>query len=507
MPFTPYANFNGKNLIQTVLFSLLLSSGAAYGDTVTCKNDASDAAAIQAAVNSGGTATLNSTCALGATTIQINNAIALNGNATISANAQYAFSVNSDNVSFRGLTFSGAGLILRNTPRQSNFIFQGNRIQNTRGKDGIDVDGILTTSSIDSNSFYYIAPDNFLSATFTSIGFPGCYRTNTCVVPGVGISIYGGMDQTSITNNSFDVIANDAVHAGWNLVGARSKYVLTKNNNISYNSMSRVHRIGLEIQAIWNWPGCGTSGEELCDLSSDYSTNTQIKGNYFHDPLLAYVDTFAYSLAVWGDGVYINNAGINNVNGSCGAGYGIEDMGNNVLTQGNVIASDYIDGCSPHGWAAPIIYGTQRAGALFTTQNNIFCGDLAMTNAFGHEPNVAGSEVDRYNVLVNSCPNAGKLNASAVSMNFGDTNASTVNVAAVSPLPLKYVQFFVDSSSSPAVTQEIQDVNPNFLVDQKWLYHATFDAAAIGAGSHIILAKATDVAGATQSISQNISIP
>ena len=484
MPFTPYTQFNEKNLIQLILLGILLSSAPAYGSTVDCNNASSDSAAVQAAVNAGGTATINNTCLLGGTTIQVNNAVAINGNATFTSAAQYAFSVNSDNVSFRGLTFSGAGLMLRNTPRQTNFIFQYNRIQNTHGRDGIDVDGILTTSLIDSNAFYYIAPDNFLSATYSSIGFPGCYRTNSCVVPGVGISIYGGMDETSITNNSFDVIANDAVHAGWNQIGARSKYALTKNNNISYNKMSRVHRIGLELQAIWGWPGCGISGEELCNLSVDYSTNSQIKGNYFHDPFLAYVDTYAYSLALWGDGLYINNSGVNNVNGSCGAGYGIEDMGNNVLTQGNVITSDYIGVCSPHGWAAPIIYGSQRAGTMFTTQNNIFCGDLSVTNAFGHEPNVGGKEVNQFNVVANSCANAGNLTTSAITLNLGATSAlpgtSTVNVTAVSALPLKYVQFFVDGSTTPAVTQEVQDVNPNFSSDQQWFYHATFDAATVG---------------------------
>jgi hypothetical protein len=511
MPFTYNSAFNGKNFIQKILLSILLSGSAAYGGAaVDCTNDSADPGAIQAAINAGGTVTINNTCALGGTTVQVNNSVTVNGNATFNSSAQYAFSVNSDNVSFSGLTFNGAGLSLRKSSTQSGFLFKGNRIQNTHGRDGIDVDGVLTSSVIDSNTFYYIAPDNFLFASYASIGFPGCYRNNSCTVPGVGISIFGGMDQTSITNNSFDVIANDAVHAGWNHIGARSRYALTKNNSISYNTMSRVHRIGLEIQAIWSWPGCGTAGEELCDLGPDYSTNTQIKGNYFHDPFLAYVDTYAYSLALWGDGQYINNAGIENVAGSCSAGYGIEDMGNNVLTQGNVIASDYLAGCSPHGWASPIVYGSERVGAMFTTQNNVFCGDLDMTNAYGHEPNVGGKETNQYNVLTNSCPNAGQLTTSAISLSFGETSASpgasTVKVGTVSALPLKYVQFFVDGSTSPVVTQEVQDVNPDFASDLRWLYHATFNASTIGAGNHTVLVVATDVSGATKSVTQSFTI-
>jgi hypothetical protein len=508
MPFTDHQPFNPDNFFQKILLCILLSGTAAYGGTVSCTNGSADPGAIQEAVNGGGTVTITNTCALGGTTIQINNSVRINGNATLNSGAPFAFSVNSDNVSITGLTFNGAGLALRNTPRQSGFVIQNNKIQNTHGYDGIDVDGILTSSLIDSNTFYYVAPDNFLSATYASIGFPGCYQTNSCTVPGVGISIFGGMDQTNVTNNSFDVIANDAVHAGWNRVGAPSQHSLTKNNNISYNAMSRVHRIGLEIQAIWSWPGCGTAGEELCDLASNYSTNTQIKGNYFHDPFLAYVDTYAYSLALWGDGQYINNAGIENVTGACsGVGFGIEDMGNDVLTQGNVIASDYIEGCNPHGWGSPVIYGGQRAGTTFITQNNIFCGDQDMTNVFNHEPNVLGKETNLYNAVMNSCPNAGQLTTSAILMNFGETavspGAAKVEVSTESSLPLKYVQFFIDGSNSPAVTQEIQDVNPNFSNDRKWLYHATFDAFTIGAGSHKVLAIATDVAGATKSIGQD----
>jgi hypothetical protein len=123
---------------------------------------------------------------------------------------------------------------------------------------------------------------------------------------------------------------------------------------------------------------------------------------------------------------------------------------------------------------------------------------------------VAGKEANQYNVLMNSCPNAGQLTTSAISLSFGEVSASPgasmVNVSATSSLPLRYVQFFLDGSNSPAVTQEIQDVNPNFTSDQRWLYHATFNGSTIGTGNHSLLVVATDVSGGTKSVTQTFTI-
>ncbi|HEY1947882.1 MAG TPA: choice-of-anchor D domain-containing protein [Bryobacteraceae bacterium] len=489
---------------------VVLSGNTAFGSTVNCANSSADAGAIQSAVNAGGAVSISGVCALGSTAISVGNSVVITGTAQLNSSGSFVFVIWSNNVSISGLTFNGAGLNLIGVPQQSGFLFTNNTIRNTNGNNGIVVDGILRTSKISRNTFSSIAPNGFAAATYASLGFGGCYSQGGCDTAGVGISIYGGIDQTTIDNNSFDLIANDAMHIGWNLIAADANYFLTKNNDISYNTFSRVHRIGIEAQAIWSYPKCGMNGASSCDISHNFSTNTTIKGNYFHDPLLTYVETYAYSLAIWGDGQYINNAGIDNFISGQTPGYGIEDMGNNVLTQGNVMAADYIAGATPHGWAADIIYGSQAPGSIFTTQNNVLCGDAATTRNFGDEPNSSGTKVNQYNYIANSCPNAGALTQSAITLAYVSPAVSATNgiwqLSAISALPIRYVQFFLDGSTTPTVTQEVQDVSTTFAADRKWMYHATVNASTLAAGSHTIIAKATDVAGATQSVSQSFNV-
>jgi Abnormal spindle-like microcephaly-assoc'd, ASPM-SPD-2-Hydin len=497
------------NSIYIRAFLFVLLSGYAFGSTVNCANSSADLGAIQSAVNAGGAVSITGVCALGSAAISVGNSVVITGTAQLNSSGSFVFVIWSNNVSISGLTFNGAGLHLIGVPQQSGFLFTNNTIQNTNGNNGITVDGILRTSNISRNRFSSIAPNGFAAMTYATLGFATCYSQGSCDTAGVGIVIYGGIDQTTIDNNSFDLIANDAMHIGWNLIAADAYYFLTKNNDISYNTFSRVHRIGIEAQAIWSYPKCGINGASSCDMSHDFSTNTTIKGNYFHDPVMTYVETYAYSLAVWGDGQYINNAGIDNFTSGQTPGYGIEDMGNNVLTQGNVMAADYIAGATPHGWAAGIIYGSQAPGSIFTTQNNVLCGDAATTRNFGDEPNSSGTKVNQYNYVANSCPNAGALTQSGITLAYVSPQVSATNgiwqLSAISALPIKYVQFFLDGSAAPFVTQEVQDVSATFAADRKWMYHATINASTLKAGSHTIVAKATDVAGATQSVAQTFN--
>jgi hypothetical protein len=463
---------------------------------------------IQVAVNAGGSFALNGSCALGNSIITVNDPVTITGSAQLSSTSANVFVVSSDNVSISGLTFNGAGLWLNKTPTQTGFVFTNNTIQNTHGANAISADGILIKGNISGNIFTGIAPDGFANATFASLGFGACYTHGGCDAPGVGIQIWAGIDQTIIENNQFDLIANDGMHIGWNAIAADSQYFLTKNNSISYNTFSRVHRIGIEAQAIWAWPNCGFSSREQCDAGHDFSTNTKIAGNYFHDAFLSYVDTYAYSLALSGPGNYINNAGLANVD-SGPLGYGIEDMGQNVLTQGNLIASNYLPSSNPHGWGADIIYGAQRAGTTFTTQNNILCGDRSTTKNFGREPFSSGAAVNRYNFIANTCPNAGALTTSNIAIAFvaPDQSPSTGiwNITVNSALPVKYVQFFIDGSQTPLVTQEIQDVSTTFATDRNWLYHANVEATTLAPGAHTITATAMDLTGAIKSITQNLT--
>lgn len=497
----------GKLLSRFLGLSVLaVSSVTAAG--VNCNNQTGDGAMIQVAVNAGGTVVLNGSCALGNSIITVNNPVTITGSAQLNSTSANAFVVSSDNVSISGLTFNGAGLWLNKTPTQTGFIFTRNTIQNTHGANAISADGILIKGNISGNTFTGIAPDGFANATFASLGFGACYTHGGCDTPGVGIQIWAGIDQTIIENNHFDLIANDGMHIGWNAIGADSQYFLTKNNSISYNTFSRVHRIGIEAQAIWAWPNCGFGRREQCDAGHDFSINTKIAGNYFHDAFLSYVDTYAYSLALSGPGNYINNAGLANVD-SGPLGYGIEDMGQNVLTQGNVIASNYLPSSNPHGWGADIIYGAQRPGTAFTTQNNILCGDKSTTKNFGREPFSSGAAVNQYNFIANTCPNAGALTTSNIALAFVAPDQSPTtgiwNITVNSALPIKNVQFFIDGSQTPLVTQEIQDVSTTFATDRNWLYHANVEAATLAPGAHTITATATDVSGTIKSITQSLT--
>ena len=439
--------------------------------------------------------------------------VSAEGTVTLLALDSFAIETAANNVTISGLIFEGAGFHGIGH-LQKGITLANNHFQNTSGKDAVVFDGILSSSLIDSNTFQNIAPPNFLSSTFSSLGFPGCWSRSppNCDTPGTGITVFGGLDQTNITNNVFDVIANDGMHIGWNHIAGNSQYFLTKNSSISYNQLSRVHRMGLEIQAIWSWPHCGPSGQEACDGHANLSSNTQIKGNYFHDPFMAYIETYGYSLALAGDGQYINNAAIANVPDQCIAhlGYGMEVMGNNVLTQGNVVAADPAPACNPKGWE-PITYGSSRPGTTFTTQNNVLCGDEATTKNFKDEPYSEGKKINQYNYIANACPNAGRLAASTIALAFTSSNvkgsSADWRIAVDSPLPVKYVQFFVDASITPAVTQEVQDVNSNFTKDRKWLYHATLDTAKVGGGKHNITARATDVSGKAKDVTQSFTLP
>jgi len=137
--------------------------------------------------------------------------------------------------------------------------------------------------------------------------------------------------------------------------------------------------------------------------------------------------------------------------------------------------------------------------------NNVFCGPGVTANYIPSENGDSGNKnVEVGDYWAASCPAL----SSSISINFSSANNQSFaaggngawSVSVVSGLSIRYVKFFIDGSSTPVVTQEIQDVNANFASDRKWLYHATLDTSNLGAGKHTITARATDVSGATQSV-------
>lgn len=510
---------------------LILAFGCPlWASSYNCINTSADVPAIQSLVNAGGTLTLAGLCMFATSSVNIGNAITITGTATMngSSGGTVFTIIGNYPISISGLTFNGTTAVHVTDFTLQNFTFTHNTIQNTNSGNGITVDGILQLSSIQYNTFYYVAPAGFASATFASLGFPGCDSSSCDVAGSIGISIYGGVDQTSISYNSFDLMANDCMHVGWNEVGAPSRFFVTKNNLFSYNKMSRIHRIGLEIQALWSYPYCrGVGGAtETCagiggstNPSEIWSTGTVIAGNYLSTWFLPYYTSIAYSILTYGDANYVNNTAVHDLNPSMqqfGGQLGFEDFGFNVLTQGNVVS--YNSATSANGFQTAIVYGYNNIGT-FTTQNNVFCGPgQVTTNNFCTEqyscspPSNYGpvTAVNQYNYIANSCTNSGgNGNVSMITPAFVNSSASgsttTYNFSVQSVLSIANVQFFIDSSATPVSTQIIADQSSSFAMDQKWRYHATISPAAYSSSSHTLSAVFSDVSGAMSTASTSFT--
>ena len=89
---------------------------------------------------------------------------------------------------------------------------------------------------------------------------------------------------------------------------------------------------------------------------------------------------------------------------------------------------------------------------------------------------------------------------------FSSGGLRTWNAYVTSNLSVRNVSFYLDGSATPIVVQEIQDVNPRFAKDQKWLYHASFDTSSLNPGRHTLTATATDVAGLRKSVTQQFML-
>jgi hypothetical protein len=510
-----------------LLLTALVSSIPLSAVTVNCTNNAlRDPRAVQKAVDSGGTVTVTGDCKFTVTTgINLKRPVVITGNATFTMNGQsglgdaqgagsnVAFHVNADDVTISNLTFTrGVAAHIYGVIRQ-HFIFTGNNINNTNANNGVIVDGVLRYSLIDSNTFYYIARDNFLSQTYTGLGFPGAWSFQGDTENGAAIAGWGGLDHTNITNNSLDVIGGDGFHFGWNSISGVSAYFLTTNVSISYNRFSRVHRMGIEIQDVFSGGNtCGPASNEACQYGNIHGNGIKVAGNYFHDPFLPYTHTYGYSFAVnHTDGMYINNSALENIpsSGAASIGYGMEAMGFGVLVQGNVVAADYLTGGGEHGWGATIMFGGSRKEDVFTVKNNVLCGDQELTLGLGNEgeKNFSfGKIAAQFNYRVNTCPNARRLAMSAISPAYAGLNVEgnnqTFKFSVISALSIKFVQFFLDGGATPLATQEVQDINTNFASDRKWFYHITINRGALATtASHTINAVATDVSGTTATAS------
>jgi hypothetical protein len=499
--------------IPIAVIVLLCLSSKLQGITVACSNTIADRASIQHAVDSGGLVTLTGTCELSAGTVNVNKAVQINGTANLLASAGAMLTINVDNVSVAGLTFTGttAVHVTASPPTYSHtgISVTHNTIRNvTNGGDGMDFDAIMKHSHVDNNIIQNIAPPGFSGATFASLGFPGCFALpSACDMAGGGITGLAGWDNSTIENNRMDLISGDGIHIAWDAISTPTFYFVTSNVSTSYNRFTRIHRISLEVQGQTH-STCGPEYNLPCQYMIT-GTNYKAAGNFTTNLFLGYDNTYGFSFVPTNSGWYINNTATNTNTSSSATlnlGFAMEAAGGNILIQGNVLASDLIPSQSPHGgWGASIVLGGSPSNGqpyTYTVQNNVLCTDSELAGDFQHEGPFTAKTVIQYNDRANTCAPTGHLNASSIAVTFIgsgviDGSTQTWKNAVVSALSIKNVQYFLDGSNSAIATQEVSDVNTSFSMNKQFLYHGTLDVSHLS-GTHSLTVLATDVSGYTQ---------
>ncbi|HTF71132.1 MAG TPA: hypothetical protein VK638_51540 [Edaphobacter sp.] len=519
--------------------SLLIASAArAHGRTVTCNDKAGDAQRIQRALNSAGSVTIAGTCNLGskALSVQSNTDIqgsGSNGNSTGRgattntvinySGSSWSFTMDGNSITINGLTINGGGLGLLGgyagpypKTNTGGYTFTNNTIQNITGlrnNQGIQVEHVLTYDGTHGNTISNNIFRNIWAGGFPN--YPPGKNGSTCgseCITGAGIHVSGGMTNIVIDNNLFDKIGDNAITYRFGDLASAvqpENYFLTSHIQVSNNEFTNVHRYAIETQGSGDFnTGC-LGGQCRVVLTT---TGEVIKGNYWHNPFDEF-NTLVYSIVQFGkdEQIYNNTAMMDTATCYLRPGIGFENSQiGTSLFQGNIVGST-ITNCTPRGFASYITqtYSNYLVPVSTTTfVNNVFCGPGIVAHSIPSENKDAGNHnVEVGNYWATVCPSLG----SNISMNFtsadnqsfeGGANG-TWRVSVVSGLSVRSVQFFVDGASTPAVTQELQDVNTNFANDRNWLYHATLSTSTCAAGSHTITAKTTDVSGATQTAAQN----
>jgi hypothetical protein len=505
---------------------LLLSSLPAFAGSVTCTGVAStDSSAIQASLNAGGTTTLVNTghhCVIGTTTLQTatdGTTVTTTTGAQIDySGSDYAIYMNHNNVTITNLTFNGGGIQTTQnsmTTPQSGGTITGNAFLNiTSGANGIESNGYWLNFNISNNRFDTITSVPFASWTgSTNVengGSPCTSYAGGC--NGIGIDNVNGMDHTTINNNTFNKIIGNGMSVKFAWTMGTGTYNSAANNSFSYNTFTNLHRMMIEGGGINGCPGG-------CIYTNSHNvTSLKIAGNFGYNFVAPYLETFGLSIPYNAlSPSVINNTAV--MAGTSLPGYGIEDSGDNYTEQGNVLTSSTPGG---QNWHAYIETGDVRAGFTITHENNYLAGTLnANTNYFASEgcnnetgcPN-SGTIINQYNAILSACqiPTACQTSTLALAFSSPDNQSfpsfgnGTWSLFVTDEISIKNVKFFIDGSSTPSATQELQDLSTTFATDKKWLYHDTFNTSALAEGSHTIKAVATDVSGATSSVTQSFTV-
>ena len=294
---------------RTLLVSLLLMGGCAFGGTVNCIGSSGDASAIQSAVNAGGIVAISGTCSI-TTRINVTRPVIVTSvtsqvaTLNILPSLNYAFAVNSDNVTFDGLTFVGAGIYApgANSRKRSSITITHNTFRDftvNTYKAGIETDCIAYNWNISGNKFSNFWKGGFAYTTTNPLDNSGAMVA--------GIVIWGGLDHTIIDNNSFDEFENDSMHFfNQGLIAYSGGYTAT-GVVISNNSFTRQHRMAIEYQDASSSTGCAGG----CNNYAVANTGTVIKNNYFHLPAWPWPGVFAWSVPTLTNGAkFYNNTAI-----------------------------------------------------------------------------------------------------------------------------------------------------------------------------------------------------
>jgi hypothetical protein len=444
------------------------------------------------------------------------------GQATLNVTTgSYGVYVNGDNVTITGLTFNGGGILTTNTSLSrsvSCLTITYNTFQNiSGGNDAIDGNGVWYKATIAYNRISYISHTNWSSITSS---------TGDMATPGNGINNVNGIDESVIRYNSFDHIQGDGIHIAFNyIIGAASSYTTANNNDISYNTFSFMHRMGLEYQGTTNYPGGCPGG--CTGFGANRINGATVKGNFYYLQYRPYYNSMAFSLVIDHsvNTSFYNNTGVADDFTACGgAPFGMEESGDGQVSQGNVFSA--INACGAgQGWSSYFQTASIGSGYTVTLRNNFLCGPVRNNGGgtyFGHEGynsftmpgSGLGSAIEQYNYTSAACPNSAAPYTSTLAIAFASPDnqairsggVGTWNVYATDEISVVNVQFALDGSTTPMVTQEVQDLNTNFTNDAKWLYHATIDTSQMNPGIHTISAVATDVSGAVQTVQQTFQL-
>jgi hypothetical protein len=483
----------------------------AGAQAVACKNASGDAALVQAAVNAHAAVQLSGTCNFGSTTVTLPANVFLGGPATISYSGNtYAITGADNGDTVSQVTFMGGGIDLTSGGANSGWQIVFDNFTNiTSGSDAVHVENILgkgAASSISNNTFKNIwsggYPNLPAGKTPTSCNQENCLYGNA-------IFWHMGLDNTTIDHNTLDEIGYDGIKGFWDGFMGNTDPYTGHNVVISNNTITHYHRIGIEFQAAGqgNCPGG-------CNYNANPTDGTVAKGNFVYLPALTN-NVFAFSFMVGGtNALLINNTG-NNDEGTCyvRAGIGLENSMHGGTAQGNVIGS-VAQSCYANGWADVIACGYANGTNYY--QNNLLCGPGAAAQASvknGQDPQDNATNVETADLWTDTCPSTGDISSSHIAAAFTSADNQNVtaggkgtwNVAVQSNLSIRQVRFYVDASTTASATQEMSDMNSGFVASPKWLYHATIDVTSISAGSHTLRAVATDVSGASQTITQTFS--